>query len=665
MKKLAFFVAPRSVKSPALKLQDLSLSNKLNLSVIVFFFPVAILAYYLIIEKDGLIEFTQQEIAGVHYLDAATGALAVLTKPDASKNDYAHAIDALKKAEQNDGGKLNVTQKSNDATSAIEGLSDGKSIVDAEAKLTDLITTISDNSNITLDPDKDAYFVGDILVNQGPGVLSQAYNLVSATHDLNTDKSEEHTTAFAEARDGIASSASGIATDITKASKGNTDGSVQTSLASDARSVASSVDEIITAAKANNLKNVEDAALTTNKQTLDLIAKSADEMEHLLNQRIAGFHHVLRTRLIISFIFVVVGSLISFITVRSVSRSLKSITALMGELTSGKLDLEIPQEERKDEVGKLLLALKAFHGASIERERARVDETIRTQKERSKAKSTAELSEVFKSSVSVALTTLGKAVAQLKESANTMAKDSDSAAEQAAGVTLASEQASSNVRTVAAASEELSASIQEISRNINQSNEVAARAEQEAKKTREKVMALSEATTKIGDVVNLINQIAGQTNLLALNATIEAARAGEAGKGFAVVASEVKTLANQTARATEDITGHIAAIQDSVKDVAGAMENIDSTIRQINEIAVKTSAAVHEQGAATQEIARNITETANVTSEVTSNIGGISAVISNTKSVAQSVLGASTSLNTETGKLDEDIRSYLMAIQTL
>lgn len=649
----------------SLRLRDWSLSNKLSLSIGIFGLPIILLVYFLIAEKGELISFTQQEIAGVHYLRAATSALGALTVPTTSKDELTRAIDDLKKAETSDAGALGVADKNKDAVDAIQSVIDGKSADDAVAKVGTLISAISDNSNITLDPDTDAYFVGDILVNQSSGVLSQTYSLIQAAHAVDAEKTEDHDIAFAEARDGAATSAGNLATDLAKAIKGNTDDSTKSEMEKGGEALAANVEKLEEAAKTNDRKALTDAATALNGTVRTYLVKVADEMQHLLDRRIDGFHQVLITRLSTAAFFVLLGAFVSFVTVRSITRPLNLVTALMGELTAGKLDIEVPNEQREDEIGKLVIALHSFHSSAVEQEKDRMEEMKRIETERARAIRISDLNSAFRQSIGIALNTLRSAVMQLSGNATSMSQDADLATSQATTVAAAAEQAAANVQTVAAASEELEASIQEISRNINQSGQVAARAASEAKSTREKIMTLSEATTKIGDVVNLINQIAGQTNLLALNATIEAARAGEAGKGFAVVASEVKALANQTARATDEITGHIVAIQDSVKSVVTAIESIDGTIGQINDIAGKTSEAVAQQGIATKEIARNINEASMGTSEVTTNIVKISQVIAKTGSVAKDVLGASNSLDSEAGKLEENVTSYLSNLQSI
>jgi methyl-accepting chemotaxis protein len=236
-------------------------------------------------------------------------------------------------------------------------------------------------------------------------------------------------------------------------------------------------------------------------------------------------------------------------------------------------------------------------------------------------------------------------------------------AHQAQAVSAATEEASSNVQTVASAGEELSASIQEISRQLSQATQITGEAVTMAGQTDDQVQGLVKAVEKIGDVVRLISDIAGQTNLLALNATIEAARAGEAGKGFAVVASEVKSLATQTAKATEEITGQIQAIQNATQGSVDSIRAITGVIGKINEISSSISAAVEEQGSATQEIARNVQQAAAGTQEVANNVQGVNASADETGTAAGQVLSAAEQLARQSDALRGDVSRFLEGIR--
>jgi methyl-accepting chemotaxis protein len=253
--------------------------------------------------------------------------------------------------------------------------------------------------------------------------------------------------------------------------------------------------------------------------------------------------------------------------------------------------------------------------------------------------------------------------AELRNTSGGMSNNADLASKQAGAVAAASDNASENVQTVAAAAEELSSSIQEITRQVTQSSAIAGQAVTEAGETMATMRSLSEAAQKIGEVVRLIKDIAARTNLLALNATIEAARAGEAGKGFTVVASEVKNLATQTARATEEIAAQVASMQETAGNAAGAIDRIDKTIGRMNEISTSIAAAMEEQGAATQEIARNVQQAARGTSEVSSNITGLNQVVEDTGAAAVDVLTAADRLNEQAKTLRERVATFLSEVR--
>ena len=346
-----------------------------------------------------------------------------------------------------------------------------------------------------------------------------------------------------------------------------------------------------------------------------------------------------------------------------IAKPMRAIVGAMNNVAAGKLDTVIPATGQKDEVGEIATALDVFKKGMIDN-RALVasQEAERSVKEQ-RAQALEALVRGFEDRIGKVVSSVSSAASQLEQTARSMTATSEETSQQASTVAAASEEATQNVHTVAAATEELTSSIAEIGQRVNESNAMIQRAVDQAKATDGQVQFLSQAAQSIGNVVNLINDIAGQTNLLALNATIEAARAGEAGKGFAVVASEVKQLATQTSKATEEISGQIAAIQGATQSAIGAIKDITSTIDQVSGIATAIAAAINQQAAATQEIARNVSHAAQGTVEVSENIGSVSVSAQQTGAGASQVLNAAGSLNGNGQVLKNEVDSFLKAVR--
>ena len=345
------------------------------------------------------------------------------------------------------------------------------------------------------------------------------------------------------------------------------------------------------------------------------------------------------------------------------ARPIRVMTGAMTQLADGDVDVPIPATERHDEIGAMAKALQVFKdNARRARELAAEQESEQARKA---ARGTAIEREIgdFDAAISAALGKLSAAAEGMRATSTALGGTVETTERQAAAVAAASTLASTNVQTVASAGEQLSTSIAEIGRRVSDSTVITQQAVDQATQTDAKIKGLAEAARRIGDVVKLINDIAGQTNLLALNATIEAARAGEAGKGFAVVASEVKSLANQTAKATEEISTKIAEIQSATADSVEAIKTITETIERISGIATTIAAAVEEQGAATKEIARNVGEAAKGAEDVSANILGVTEATGETRKAASQVLSAAQGLNAESENLRSQIGGFLTRIR--
>ena len=348
---------------------------------------------------------------------------------------------------------------------------------------------------------------------------------------------------------------------------------------------------------------------------------------------------------------------------RNIVRRITSLQRAMIQMARGDLTTEVSGEDATDEIGEMARTLAVFKQSMVDSERfAAAQETERQAKERRSA-TLESLTSSFEAEVGQLAQALSSAAAQMHEAARSMTSTAEETNQQSTVVATASEQTAANVETVATATEELSSSISEIGQQVSHSAQIAVRAVNDAKRTDETVQALADSAQKIGDIVNLINSIAGQTNLLALNATIEAARAGDAGKGFAVVAGEVKSLASQTAKATEEITAQIARVQAATKQTVDAIREISVTIQEINEISTAIAAAVEEQGSATKEIARSVQQAAHGTHAVSSNIVTVQQAAANTGTVASQVLSAAEQLSKQARHLTGEVDHFLAEVK--
>jgi methyl-accepting chemotaxis protein len=350
----------------------------------------------------------------------------------------------------------------------------------------------------------------------------------------------------------------------------------------------------------------------------------------------------------------------------TIARPLQALTGAMRELANGNFGVLLPGLGRKDEVGNIAEAVEMFKTKAEQKAREEAeaqmeqDQTAALQRKVEMQK----LADQFESDVGEIVEAVSSASTRLEASAGTLSATAEEAQKLTTMVAAASEEASTNVQSVASATEELSSSVHEIGRQVHESTRIAGEAVGQARSTTERVSELSKAAARIGDVVELINTIAGQTNLLALNATIEAARAGEAGRGFAVVASEVKALAEQTAKATDEIGQHISGIQTATQDSVASIKDISSTIERLSEISSAIAAAVEEQGAATQEISRNVQQAAQGTQRVSSDIVDVRRGSADTGSASTQVLSAAQLLSSDSGRLRIEVSKFLNSVRS-
>ena len=353
-----------------------------------------------------------------------------------------------------------------------------------------------------------------------------------------------------------------------------------------------------------------------------------------------------------------------WIGIKGLSQPIARLKSVMEVLARNDLRADVPGIERRDELGEMARTVEVFKKNGLEVERLKGEQQVNEKRAAEQRKADmVKMADNFEGAVSEIIETVSSASTELEASAGTLTKTAERAQEITTTVAAASEEASTNVQSVASATEEMASSVNEISRQVQESARMAGEAVDQARKTNDRVGELSKAAARIGDVVELINTIAGQTNLLALNATIEAARAGEAGRGFAVVASEVKALAEQTAKATGEIGHQITGIQSATQDSVNAIKEISGTIEKLSEISSTIAAAVEEQGAATQEIARNVQQAAQGTQQVSSNITDVQRGASETGSASSQVLAAAQSLSRDSNRLKLEVGKFLNTVR--
>jgi methyl-accepting chemotaxis protein len=361
----------------------------------------------------------------------------------------------------------------------------------------------------------------------------------------------------------------------------------------------------------------------------------------------------------------VLGCVWAFFLGKGISRPMTAMCSAMRELAAGNFDVVLPGLGRKDELGEMAGAVEQFKVQAV----ARAERDAATQEAQNKAASTARRAELirfadeFETAVGAIVANVSASAVQLEAAAGTLTRTAETTQSLSSQVAGASEEASTNMQAVASATEELSTSVDEIGRRVKESSQIADAAVRQAEQTDGRIGKLSRAAQEIGDVVKLITAIAEQTNLLALNATIEAARAGDAGRGFAVVASEVKSLASQTAKATDEISNHISGMQGATQESVAAIKEIGGTIGKISDIASTIASAVEQQSSATQEIARSVQTVAQGTQEAAANVMQVNRGATETGAASEEVLNSARSLSSESTRLREELDRFMANIR--
>ncbi|MGO3933905.1 methyl-accepting chemotaxis protein [Rhodopseudomonas pseudopalustris] len=406
---------------------------------------------------------------------------------------------------------------------------------------------------------------------------------------------------------------------------------------------------------------LQDALATQHQLIADLsvtAAKAADALTAQTESTIFTTYVTAAIGLLLNLAFAM------WIGIAGLSHPIDRLKKAMQALAQNDLSVDVPGKESRDEIGDMARTVEVFKNNALEVERLKQQQLAIEERAAAERKADMErLANNFEASVGEVIQTVTTAAAELESAARSLTSTAEREEHLASTVAAASEQATANVQSVASATEQMTSSVNEISRRVQESANIAHQAVDQAKQTNDRIGALATAAGRIGDIIDLINNIAGQTNLLALNATIEAARAGDAGRGFAVVASEVKALAEQTGKATDEISQQIAGMQSATQESVTAIREIGSTIERMSEISSSIASAVEEQGAATQEIARNVQEAAKGTSQVSNSITDVQQGANETGTASARVLSAAQSLSRDSSRLRSEVGNFLDTVR--
>ena len=659
----------------------LKIGGRLYLVFALFLVPVVYLLYSVITEKNISIEFARKELVGNTYLTALRDFqldLHATLRDSAARDRLAKEIAGLAELESHTGAGMDSADMARilgEQSRKLLAAAPGQSGSDTLAALRNLVGRIGDQSNLILDPDLDSFYVMDAVVVKMPDLVDRLAALadfgvaIAGKGALSADDR----TDYLLAKGGLDTTLEGLEGSVSSGYRGNADGSLKATLDGRYQSAkkawtrfeselnAAVIERGGAGVSAAQLYQLEKAAL---EESAAFWKTGNAELARLLRLRIDGFLTGMWTTLgVTALLFVVVFSFGGFTVVRGVVRPIQAMTEVMSRLAEGDKGVAIPASENRDEIGDMARAVVFFKNTMIEADRLAGMERENQRAREERAQRIEHFIGDFDSAVSAVVQRVSAAATQLQADAQELSATAEQTTRQAKTVAEAAEEASSNVQTVAAATEELSCSVSEISRQVDESSQIAVVAVSEANRTNATVAGLSDAAQKIGEVVNLINEIASQTNLLALNATIEAARAGDAGKGFAVVAGEVKNLATQTAKATEDIQAQVAQMQAVTSTAVGAIQGITGTIRRMSEITAAIAGSVSEQGAATSEISRNVQQASAGTIQVSSNIGDVTTAAGQTGAMASHTLAAAHELADQSGRLRNEVNEFIKKVR--
>ena len=647
--------------------KKLSIMQKIILIAVVLLMPMALMSYQFISKVNADIDFSAKELKGTNYLKTVwpNMYMASINKPGELTKEFTTASE-----------KFDSDMNSSDAAKALKDAITQDAATRLDATLA-LISKISDGSNLTLDPDLDSYYVMDVIAFIMPSFVSAAYNLdaLIKTVDQRADRSFAEGAEIVKAKANVDTAYSALMGSLDSAIAANKDGSlgknlnglkkdVEAKMAILDKNAKISVDDIGAGNVVNNASQINQSMIGVQESANNLWVKSADELSRLLEIRIKGkYNEEIRNFAIVGILLLLAAGLAVWVS-RGLTSRISDIADCLQRLKNNETQFKVPHTDDHNEIGQMANVAEVLQRSLDEANKMRTRQaTLESQSATERRNAVLSMADSFERSVMDAIEAVAAASNELEASSKTLLYSADSVALNAEAATRATDASSSNIQTVAAASEELAASINTIASQASHAAQIAEQGQEHALASTEKVQELLHAAERIGSVVQLITEIANQTNLLALNATIEASRAGEAGRGFAVVASEVKNLAEQTAKATDDIRNNIDAITGSTREAVTTITNVADTIKEMNHVSAEIAHAIEQQKLAVDEISGRTSEVAANAAESATAVGAVLGSSQETGLTARQSLEATSELAKQADNLRNSANSFIRNIR--